>query len=136
MGNHVSAANPSLSSHPFVICGRCCSAKDPQERPDCRRSPSPGPGWHPGVAAVTSVGALRGAPESANSCWMESPQLGVKSLDTKHRMFRRRASISRCLRAACWALTGLSQSLPHTLPSLCQLCFSCFLDTWLSSSQV
>lgn len=87
MNDHVLAVNTSLSSHPYVICGCCCSAKDPQERPDSGRSQSPGPGWHRRVAAVTPVGTLRSVPKSANSCWTESLQLGVKRLDTNIRRF-------------------------------------------------
>ena len=73
---HVLLANTFLSSHLFVICGCCCSAKDPEEWPDSRRSQSPGPGWYHRIAAVTPVGTLRGVPKSANSCWTESPQVG------------------------------------------------------------
>lgn len=46
------AANPSFSSHSFHPLMHC-STKDPEERPDSRRSPSPGPGGHLRAAAVT-----------------------------------------------------------------------------------
>ncbi|KAG8521663.1 FH1/FH2 domain-containing protein 3 [Galemys pyrenaicus] len=61
--------------------GEDALAKDPQERPDPRRSQSPGPGRHLGVAAVTAVGTLGSVPkQSTSSCRTEPLQWEAKGI--------------------------------------------------------
>lgn len=128
---------PSLLLSLTVICPCRCSAKDPEEWPDSRRSQSPGLGWHLGAAAVTHVGALRCVPKQCKLLLDAAPPVGDKETLREHLKVLKGGPFLVSPRGLCCLLcidTDL-RSLLHILSSSCQLCFSFFLDTWFISSK-